>query len=494
MLNLQLQLNPARTADLVELLPEDVEIQGAFRARGRVRGALGALEGEVEIAFDNVRTWEESWQRGEALFRLRKGDLEITRISLRRGAEQLTGEIDIGAGGALRGRLTSTAMDVAKVGTLSGSQLAGRATFHLDFQGTLRDTVTLGRAAAGALWYRDIPLGPGTATFKVEHKAVAVDLTFREGTYRLRVGVGPPGDRSVKGELTLADADLDLVARAGEIDVLRVWQARGSGRILFQGPASAPAFGTGEAELSSLQLRLEGETWESRGMVRASWSRPTMTLSKLQLRSGERDLDIHGTLQEGGQNDLTVTGQLPLTLLARFLPVIQPTAGIATANVRLRGTSSAPEIQGKLEIQQGGLRLPGVPTEFHDVRAVLEHQGNRTQVRGWEARLAGGNFRGSAEIGRADGRWDLRLSFQEDDGRAEQLLRGLYGGKGEVTGALSLGGSLTSEGEETTDFWRNLNGDLKLVMRDGRIVGCVDRAEARADVLLRMMSGLEQTA
>ena len=194
-----------------------------------------------------------------------------------------------------------------------------------------------------------------------------------------------------------------------------------------------------------------------------------MTLSKLQLRSGERDLDIHGTLQEGGQNDLTVTGQLPLTLLARFLPVIQPTAGIATANVRLRGTSSAPEIQGKLEIQQGGLRLPGVPTEFHDVRAVLEHQGNRTQVRGWEARLAGGNFRGSAEIGRADGRWDLRLSFQEDDGRAEQLLRGLYGGKGEVTGALSLGGSLTSEGEETTDFWRNLNGDLKLVMRDGRI-------------------------
>ena len=468
-LDLQIQVNPARTADLVALLPDDVQIQGAFRATGRVKGTPQALNGEVEVAFENVRTWEESWQRGEAVFRLRQGDVEISRISLRRGAEQVTGEIGIGPGDALRGRLTSTVMDVAKVGSLSGSELAGRATFRLDFQGTARDTVILGQATVSALSYRGIPVGPGTATFKVQRKAVDVDLTFREGTHRLRVNVGPPWDPSVKGELTLSDADLDLVVRAGGVEALRAWQARGSGRILFGGAARPPAFGRGEADFTHLSLRLGGETWESQGPVRASWSGPTMTVHQLRLRSGKSELEVRGTLGEGEQTDLTVTGQVPLVLLTDYLAVVRSTEGLATANVRLRGNRGARILHGTLEIRQGHLTLSGLSADFREVQAGLELQGTRTQIREWRARLAEGNFRGAGEIGQSGGRWDLRLTFQEDDGRAEQLLLGLYGGKGEVTGFLSLGGLLTSEGEETADFWRNLGGDLKLVMRDGRI-------------------------
>ncbi len=468
-LDVQGQVNPARTADIVALLPEDLEVQGAFRASGRVTGTLQALTGEVELGFENFRTWEESWQRGEALLRLRQGAVEITRLSLRRGAEQLTGEIGVGVNGALRGRLTSTVMDLAQVGSLSGSDLAGRATFRLDLQGTLRDTRMLGQATAGAISYKEIPLGPGTATFKVERKAVDVDLTFREGTHRLQASIGPPPNRTFRGDLTLSDAELDLMARAGEIEALRHWQSRGSGRILIQGPAKAPTSGTGEAEFANLRLRMGDEVWESRGPVRASWSGPTVTLRQLRLRSGEREFDLHGTLGEGGQTDLFVTGQLPLVALAGYLPAVRPEAGLAKANLRLRGRQSAPEHQGILEIQRGRLSLSGIPAEFREVQASLDLQGNRTQIREWQAQLAEGRFRGSGEIGRGGGRWDLRLTFQEDEGRAEQLLAGLYRGKGEVTGILSLGGVLTSQGEETTDFWRNLGGDLKLVMRDGRI-------------------------
>lgn len=479
-LDLQGQVNPARTADIIALLPGDLEVQGAFRASGRVTGTLQALTGEVDLAFENLRTWEESWQRGEALLRLRQGAVEITRLSLRRGAEQLTGEIGVGVDGALRGRLASTVMDLAQVGSLSGSDLAGRASFRLEFQGTLRDTRTLGQATASALSYREIPLGPGTATFKVERKAVDVDLAFREGTHRLQSTIGPPPNRSFLGELTLSDAELDLVARAGEIDVLRAWQARGTGRVLIQGPAKAPTSGTGEAEFASLRLRMNGEAWESRGPVRASWSGPTVTLRQLRLRSGEREFDLRGTLGEGGQTDLAVTGQLPLAALAGYLPAVRPAEGLVKANLRLRGRQSAPDHQGALEIQRGRLSLSGIPAEFQEVQATLDLLGRRTQIRGWQAQLAGGSFRASGEIVQGGGRWDLRVTFQEDDGRAEQLLAGLYRGKGEVTGSLSLGGILTSEGEDPADFWRNLGGDLKLVMRDGRI--------GRYTVLARILS------
>jgi hypothetical protein len=395
--------------------------------------------------------------------------VEISRISLRRGAEQVTGEIGIGAGGALRGRLTSTVMDVAKVGSLSGSELAGRASFRLDFQGSLRDTVTLGQATVSRLLYRGIPVGPGAATFKVERKAVDVDLTFREGTHRLRLSVGPPWDRSLKGDLTLSDADLDLVARAGEVEALRPWQARGSGRILFGAPARSPGFGKGEAEFAHLRLRLGGETWESQGPVHASWSGSTMSVRRLRLRSGEREFEVRGTLGEREQTNLTVTGQLPLIFLTDYLPVVRPTEGLATADLRLRGNRGARTPYGTLDIRKGHLTLSGLSADFREVQAGLELQGTRTQIREWRARLAEGNFRGAGEIGQSGRGWDLRLTFQEDDGRAEQLLLGLYGGKGEVTGLLSLGGLLTSEGEEAADFWRNLGGDLKLVLRDGRV-------------------------
>ena len=470
-LDLQGQVNPGRTADLVAFLPEELEVQGRFRASGRITGTPQALSGEVELALENVRTWDETWERGEALLRLQRGAVEISRLALRRGEEQLTGEVRMGADGSLGGRLASTPMDLARVASLSGSDLTGRASFRLELQGTLRDTRTLGQATASVLFYRGLPLGAGTATFKIEGKAIAVDLTFRQGTHHLQASIGPPPDRSLKADLTLREGDLELVAQVADNETLRAWQARGSGRILVRGPAAAPLAGTGEVDFASLRLRIGGESWESRGPVRAAWSGTTFTVRQLRLRSGEREVDVRGTLGEENQTDLQVSGQLPLVTLAGYLPAMSPQDGLVKANLRVRGSRSAPEFLGPLEIQQGRISLSGIPAEFLDVHAGLELQGQRTEIQRWEARLAEGSFRGAGELRRQGERWKLRLTFQEDRGRAEQLLAGLLAGKetDQVTGSLSLGGLLTSQGEATADFWRSLEGDLRLVMRDGRI-------------------------
>jgi uncharacterized protein YhdP len=156
-------------------------------------------------------------------------------------------------------------------------------------------------------------------------------------------------------------------------------------------------------------------------------------------------------------------------LLQDFLPGGGLAEGLVTANVRIRGHREEPELHGTVEIQRGRLRLEAIPAEFRDVQARLDVQGDRMEIREWRAQLADGRFHGGGEIHRTGEQWRLRLSFQEDEGRAEQLLAGLYQGKGEVTGSLSLGGVLTTEGVDAADFWRNLNGELKLVMHDGRV-------------------------
>jgi AsmA-like protein len=468
-LDVEGQLNPARTADLVAWLPEDLEIQGAFRASGRLTGAASALSGDVKLQLEDFRTWDESWVRGDALLHFREGTAEISQISLRRGEEQLTGEILLSADGTLGGVLTSTPVDLSRAGSLAGSQVAGRASFRLDFQGSLHTTRTLGQVTATALSYQDIPLGPGTATFTLERKALGLDLTIREGAYRLQADLSPPPNRSLRGVLSLREADLDLLLQVAEVSAPDPWKARASGHLEVRGPAAELTASQGEADFERLDLRGDSGVWENRGPVQVQWNRRTLTLRALHLRSGDHEVNIRGSLGAGNQTDLTVTGSLPLTELPGRPPEVQLIAGSAIADLHIQGSWEAPEFQGKLEIQAGRLTLSGLRPEFNQVQATLDLAGNRWEVRDWRAKLAEGSFRGGAVFLRQDGRWKLRTTFQEDGGRAEQLLVGLYGGKGEVAGSMSLGGLLVSEGEVPADFWRNLDGDLKLHLKNGRL-------------------------
>ncbi|MCK7478023.1 MAG: AsmA-like C-terminal region-containing protein [Candidatus Moduliflexus flocculans] len=82
--------------------------------------------------------------------------------------------------------------------------------------------------------------------------------------------------------------------------------------------------------------------------------------------------------------------------------------------------------------------------------------------------MAGGSVRATGEIAWHGEEWSFQTDFHEEGGRAEQLLGGLYDGKSEVTGTLSLGGTLTSRGRGAEGFRSNLGGNLKLSMLDGQ--------------------------
>jgi uncharacterized protein involved in outer membrane biogenesis len=162
-------------------------------------------------------------------------------------------------------------------------------------------------------------------------------------------------------------------------------------------------------------------------------------------------------------------GQLPLSALRGSVPAIQPLGGVATVDLRLRGPLAAPDVQGKLDILGGRLALPGIPAPIEDVRSSIELQPGRAVLRTIQGRCGGGSLHGSGEAARGGEGWSVRVAFQEDGGRAEQLLAGLYAGQGEVTGALTLGGALSGQGRDEGDFWRSLGGQVTLGLQDGRM-------------------------
>ncbi len=466
-LDVTAEVNPGRSADLAPFLPTDLPVRGAFRARGRMTGTLKEPTGEVELALAAFQTWDERWQSGNAVLRLTPGAVEIARLSMRRGAEQVSGDIRIGSDDALAGRLSTTAMDLAGIGALSGSQVTGQARFILDLQGTRQVPRVLGKATADAVLFRDVPFGAGAATFTVERKALDLSLTLGQGSHRLLLELGPPPERALRLDLALADADLAPLLRVAELDALSAAQARGTGRVLMTGSAADFANAAGEATFDALQLQWKGETWEGRGPVEVAWRGRTATLRQVRLHSREREFEIQGTVRDGNQVDLKVSGHFPLPALAGQVPFLQPAGGSGTADLHVSGTLAVPTVRGTLTLKDGKATLTGIPAPLEEAQGTIEFEGQRALIRNLQGRIAGGSVRATGEVAWHGEDWSFQTAFQEEGGRAEQLLAGLHDGKSEVTGALSLGGTLASRGRGEEGFRPNLNGTLKLVMSDG---------------------------
>ncbi|HTU03586.1 MAG TPA: hypothetical protein VMG58_17270, partial [Candidatus Sulfotelmatobacter sp.] len=105
------ELRPARTADLVDFLPDGLEIQGEGQASGRLAGSPRGLRGEITIRMENPRVWKERFRRGEALVSLDPTGVRVSQLVLQRGAEQIRGEVTVRQD-TLSGRLDTTVMDL----------------------------------------------------------------------------------------------------------------------------------------------------------------------------------------------------------------------------------------------------------------------------------------------------------------------------------------------------------------------------------------------
>jgi autotransporter translocation and assembly factor TamB len=207
-----------------------------------------------------------------------------------------------------------------------------------------------------------------------------------------------------------------------------------------------------------------------------------VSLRQARLHSQDRDLDIRGTVTGRDRIDLQVTGQVPLAALSPYLPGVKPVAGTARAALRVRGTLQAPELQGTLDIAGGKVTLGSLAAPFQDLLGTAALETGRVRLQEFRGRIAGGALQGTGEASWRGDDWTLQCTFQEDGGRAEQILAGLFQGH-EITGFLSLGGTLASQGQGAQGFWPNLDGALKLALRDGQL--------GRQTLMVRLLSLLD---
>jgi hypothetical protein len=462
------QIAPGRTADLATLLPGHLPFQGLFRAAGKIGGTLQEPTGEVAVMFGNIQVRDERWQQGTATLQFLPGAIAIRPFALRRGGEEVTGHLRVERDGSLAGALTSTPMDLAKLGVLSGTHLGGQARFRISLDGSLRETRVTGEAVAETLTYRTARFGPVTGTFVVGAKGAEVTLSAEDGAYRMRLWRGAAPERRLEADLSLTDADLFPLLRLSDIDPRLVSALRGSGRIRYREDGQTDGPGSGEAEFGPLRLRIGDETWDSREAVRLDWRGREVSLRRVLLGAEEREVDIAGRIGADGKADLTLKGRLPLTALAPWLGPVRPAAGAVTANLTARGPLRSPDLTGTATLRRGRFALGSLAAPVHDASADMDIDGPRIRLRSFSGRCAEGTLTGDGEAVRGEDGWSLRLAFREEGGRAEQLLASASSGKTSLTGRLTVAGTLESEGAAEA-FWRNLDGRIRFGLENGRL-------------------------
>ncbi|MFB3820045.1 MAG: AsmA-like C-terminal domain-containing protein, partial [Candidatus Methylomirabilales bacterium] len=464
LLDLAAEVPAGHTADLAGDLPPGLEIRGAFRAQGSLAGTPRRLGGRFEVAMEDVQTWRDHWDRGQAVVGLDAGGVHVTGISVSRPGERARGEVHVERD-VLRGHVETDGVDLGRVGWLSAASLAGRATGRLELSGTTKEPRVQGRAASPDLAYRGVRFGAARADFAVVGRRGLEVQAAAEGL-RLSLGLDLVQD-TVTADLAATEADLLPLLRLAGARLDRV-AVRGTGRVLLQGPLADLRAGEGQLDFPRLRVVVGGDTWENRAAVRAAWRHHVLTLPPTRIRAGAREVLLQGTLGEGQQADLLVEGEFPLAAVAGLLPGLEARAGAARAALTVRGPLRAPEIRGQAAVQGATIAVPGLQSPLQDVEAAVRLDGLRTAVPSWQGRLAGGVIRGSGEVVREPAGWRMTAAFALENARAEQLL-GPLRGKGEVTGRLSATGSLRSAGADREAFWRSLGGNLEVVMREGRL-------------------------
>ena len=198
------------------------------------------------------------------------------------------------------------------------------------------------------------------------------------------------------------------------------------------------------------------QAWENLSPVLLAWQGRAATLRQMHLRSDNWDADLQGTIGTPDQTALRLKGRLPLVALPGLPSAIHPLGGSVTTDLDIRGSLTAPDRHGLLDIAHGRLHLEGIPAPFEDLQGTVDLQGERTVIRALRGKLAGGDFRAAGEVVRNEREWSLELTFQEDQGRAEQILVESPSVRTGVTGSLDAKGSLASRGRgEGIEFQRS---------------------------------------
>jgi translocation and assembly module TamB len=381
--------------DLVPFTGSKLPATGAIDTQLQVDGPVRALSGSGWVELDGGTVYGEPVTRIRAQGTMTNDLLKLSSVDVTAPAGSLsaTGSYD------LKSRLfqvdaKGAGIDVTKIEALRrrGSDVTGTLGFSVTGSGTLDDPRLEIHATLSPLAVAGESLGGLDLVAHTANRSVIYNATTRLEGAELNIHgqTALSGDNSTQAELVFSRFNIGALLKMTDIQALTGESAL-AGTVTIEGPLARPEQLHGEARLDSLAVTIAGVHLESQGGVHATLAGGRINLDPLHVTGEETDLHAQGSLalQGAQQLDFAASGSINLKL-AETLDRDLTAAGTTTFQVEAHGPLKNPDLQGRIDFQNGSLSLEDIPNGLSQLHGTLEFSQNRLEVKSLTAMSGGG--------------------------------------------------------------------------------------------------------
>jgi translocation and assembly module TamB len=285
-------------------------------------------------------------------------------------------------------------IDIARVDFVRSRNFdaTGKLAFSISGSGTLKDPRLEGHATVTALTFGGQLFGTLEAT---AHSAGPL-LEYSATTQLEQAGLTLHGQTTLQGDypthaqLEFSRFNLGTLLRMAHIAEFNGESAL-AGTVSVDGPLAHPRQLRGEAQLRELAFTISGVQLQGDGGLHATLAEGRIHLDPLHVTGENTDLHVQGDLSlEGAQQlDLASSGSIDLKL-AETLDSDLTASGLTTFQVQAHGPLLHPDLEGRIDFQNGALSLEDLPNGLSQLHGTLEFNQNRLEVRNLTAMSGGG--------------------------------------------------------------------------------------------------------
>ncbi|HJU28770.1 MAG TPA: translocation/assembly module TamB domain-containing protein, partial [Candidatus Binataceae bacterium] len=341
---------------------------------------LAAMDARLRGTVERSRVATLTLTRGSFDLRIAQNRADIRQINMTAvgAALDARGYVGLADRAPLRIAYRIRARDIGPALKLAGQTGGGAIDVNGVASGSIAALKTQGSATLDSA---------AVAGYSVHHGDVRYDLAA--------TGPGAPyGDgvialSGVKAGVELRALTTSIRAQQGEPHTFTVSvQAQDrSGRRDSAAASFAVRPNLVTGRLTQLALQLPGSDWKLAAPVEFKRDPRAVTLSRMELRSEEREILAQGTLaQAGSQNFEIIVSRLDFASLRPLAPQLNGVAGTFSVRLSVAGTAAAPD----LYLALGARRMRAQSQPIGDLSAVVKYQPERAAIDA-VLRQAGGN-------------------------------------------------------------------------------------------------------
>ena len=382
----------------------NLPLTGAFNARIQADGPLHALAASGSVQMERGVLYGEPVAglrvRGALAGQVLK--LASATINAAGGNLSASGSYDFKAARFQAGHFQIDAraqnIDIARLGFLRSRSLdaTGKLAFSLTGSGTLNDPRNdmrlEGHATVTALTFG----GQRFGTLQAAAHSAGPTIEYNATTQLEQAGLTLHGQTSLHGDyathaqLEFSRFDLGTVLRMEHMGAFNGESAL-AGTVSVDGPLAHPDELRGEAQLRELAFTISGVQLQGDGGLHATLAGGHIHLDPLHVTGENTDLRVQGVLalQGAQQLDLAASGSINLKL-AETLDSDLTASGLTTFQMEAHGPLRHPNLQGRIDFQDGALSLEDLPNGLSQLHGTLEFNQNRLEVKSLTATSGGG--------------------------------------------------------------------------------------------------------